>query len=154
MQSLIPFVFLIALPLAGHAGERSDYNTPAAGSSLRKQILDTIRIPTEEHFGQPVVFKVNTLRATGTWAFFIGQTIQPNGKLIDYRKSKEFKADPKTTQSGLDAGVLYGGVDALLKNDGTGWKIIAVTYNSTDVHWHDYDKRFGVPRRLIADPIK
>ena len=154
MRSLFPIIFLTIFTFTARAGERTDYATPGVGAALRKQLLDTIRVPTEEHLGQPVVFKVNTLRATDNWAFFVGEAIQPNGKPIDYRKSKEFKQDRKATQIGLDAGVLYGGVDALLKKEGTKWKIIAVTYDATDVHWLDYEKRFGVPRNLIADPIK
>ena len=130
------------------------YTTPHQGSALRKKLLDTIRVPTEEHLGQPVVFKVNTLRTTDTWAFFVGEATQPNGNAVDYGKSKEFKNDPKNTKIGLDAGVLYGGVDALLKNDGTNWKIVTIAYDATDVHWLDYDKRFGVPRNLIAEPVK
>ena len=154
MICLLRIIFLLILTCATRAGERTDYATPGTGSALRKQLLDTIRVPTEEHLGQSVVFKVNTLRATAIWAFFVGEAIQPNGKPIDYRKSKEFKEDRKATQIGLDAGVLYGGVDALLKKEGTKWKVIAVTFDATDVHWLDYDKRFGVPQTLIGDPIK
>lgn len=154
MRPLFPIILLIIFTFTGRAGERADYATPRVGSALRKQLLDTIRVPTEEHLGQPIVFKVNTLRATDNWAFLVAEAIRPDGKPVDYRKSKEFKEDQKATQIGLDAGALYGGVDALLKKEGTRWKIIAITYDATDVHWLDYDKRFGVPRKLVADPIK
>lgn len=154
MRLLISLVILITLTLGAKAGERTDYATPAEGTALRKLLLDTIRVPTEQHLGQRVVFKVNTLRATDTWAFFVGVAVQPDGRPVDYRKSKPFKQDPKTTKAILDSGNLYGGVDALLEKDGAKWKIIAITYDATDVHWHDYDRRFGAPRKLIVDPIK
>jgi hypothetical protein len=153
MKSLLSLPFLVAFALSGFAGERTDYTTPAAGSPLRDQLLDTIRVPTEEHLGQRVVFKVNTLRATDTWAFFVGKAIQPSGEPVDYRRSKEFKKDPKATQIVIDEGNLYGGVNALLKKEGTRWTIILIVYDATDVQWLDWDKRFGAPTKLIADPI-
>ena len=134
------------------AGERVDYATPAEGSSLRKQLLDVIRKPTEEHLGQAVVFKVKTLRASDPWAFFQGRAIRADGNPIDYKKSREFRKDPKSTKIDLDAGNLYGGVDALLKKDGMKWQIVTIMYDPTDVHWSDWDKRFGAPKSLLPNP--
>lgn len=150
---LLITLFVVCIFTAS-ASEEGNYTTPRIGNPLRKQLLDVIRIPAEEHFGQSVVFKVNTLRVTDNWAFFVGTAIQPNGKPVDYRKSSEYKKNTEATLIGLDAGVLYGGVDALLKKEENVWKILAITYDATDVHWLDYDKQFGVPRNLIVDPIK
>jgi hypothetical protein len=128
--------------------------TPQPGSAARKEILDAIRIPSEKHFGQAVVFKVNTLRVTNSWAFFVGEVVQPNGDSVDYKKSKDFARDPHTTKLALEAGSLYGGVDALLKKEGRTWSVLAITFDAGDVHWLDYDKRYGVPTALIAEPIQ
>ena len=138
----------------GPQTETASYTTPASGSVLRKEILDVIRIPTEKHLGQSVMFKVNTLRTTGDWAFFVGTAIQPNGRPVDYRKSEAYKDNPEQTRVAIDAGELSGSVDALMKRMGTTWTILAITYDATDVHWLDYDTRFGAPKKLIADPIK
>lgn len=136
------------------ADKDSAYSNPPVGSALRKQLLDTIRKPSEIHFGQNIVFKVNTLRATDTWAFFVGTAIQPNGKPVDYKKSKPYAENREGTQIGLDAGSLYGGVDVLLKKNGDQWEVVEISYDFGDVHWLDYDKRFGAPKKLISDPIK
>ena len=148
------FLLLIILAVNGLAADQPAYTTPSAGSPLRKQLLDVIRVPAEDRFGQTIVFKVSTLRATDTWAFFVGTAIQPNGNPVDFRKSKEFKKDPKGTQDAFDAGALYGSVDALLKKDGPNWKIVVITYEAGDVHWLDYDKRYGAPKRMISDPLE
>jgi hypothetical protein len=50
--------------------------------------------------------------------------------------------------------MLYGGVDALLKREGNRWRILVITYDASDVHWNDYDQKFGAQHRLIADPIR
>ena len=154
MRAMLLFVFLVGFTFAGRAGDRASYSTPPVGSALRKQLMDTIRIPAEEHLGQAVVFKVKALRVTDTWAFFFGTAIQPNGNPVDFRKSKAFREDPKGTKMELEEGMLYGGVDALLKREGNRWRIVAIMYDPSDVHWLDYDQKFGAPHHLIADPIR
>ena len=154
MRSILLLVFLVSFTLAAGAGDRDPYTTPPVGSALRKQLMDTIRVPAEEHLGQAVVFKVSTLRVMGDWAFFLGTAIQPNGNSVDFRKSKAYRENPQETKSEIEAGMLYGGVDALLKREGNRWRIVAITYDASDVHWLDYDQKFGAPHRLIADPIR
>jgi len=154
MRAILFVVFLLGFTALTMAGDRDPYSTPAVGSPLRKQLMDTIRIPAEEHLGQAVVFKVSALRVMGDWVFFLGTAIQPNGNAVDFRKSKAYRENPRETKSELEAGVLYGGVDALLKREGNRWRIVAITYDASDVHWLDYDQKFGAPHRLIADPIR
>ena len=153
MRTFLIFLFVISVPIIGRAGDAAHYTTPAAGTPLRKELMDALRVPVERHLGQPVMFKVGTLRVSGGWAFFVGNAIQPNGKPVDYRKSQQFRTSPRDTLSDVESGILFGGVDALLKRDGDRWKIMAITYDAGDVHWLDYDKRFGAPRRMIADPL-
>ena len=114
--------------------------------------MDTVRIPAKKHFGQPVVFKVDTLRATDNWAFLVGQAIQPNGTAIDYTKSEDYTKDPKVTQTAVKAGILYGGVVALLKKEEGNWKMIAVMYDATTADWLDWEQHFGAPKNLITGP--
>ncbi len=154
MRAIFCLLVLIASTFGAAAGDRAPYSTPPVGSAVRKQLMDTIRIPAEEHLGQAVIFKVSALRVTDSWAFFLGTAMQPNGSRVDFRKSKAFRENPRETKDELDAGTLYGGVDALLKREGNRWRIVAITYDASDVHWLDYDKRFGAPHRLIADRIE
>ena len=151
--------FLSFLRIAGEdqpkiGNNQSSYFTPPADSVARTEVLDAIRTPSEAHFGQAVVFKVNTLRVTDSWALFLGEAIQPDGKPVDYLKSKQFMTDRETTKSALEAGALYGGVDALLKKTGKTWTVVTITFDAGDVHWLDFDKRYGVPTELIADPTR
>ena len=154
MRSYIILAFIFLASCAGFAGDRPPYATPAAGTSIRKQLMDALRVPVEKHLGQPVIFKVSTLRVAGDWAFFVGTAMQPDGSLVDYRKSAQFRMNPKETRMDMEAGMLFGGVDALLKRGAGGWKIVAMTYDAGDVHWLDYDTRFGAPHRMIADPLQ
>ena len=154
MRSILLPVLLAGLTFTAPAGEKAPYFTPPVGSALRKQLMDTIRIPAEEHLGQAVVFKVSELRVMGDWVFFLGTAIQPNGNPVDFRKSKAFRENPRETKGEIEAGMLYGGVDALLKKEGNRWRIVAITYDASDVHWLDYDQKYGAPHRLIADPIR
>ena len=154
MRQFLILGFIIVASFNGFAGDRAAYSTPAAGTPIRKQLMDTLRVPAEKHLGQPVIFKVGTLRVQDDWALFVGTAIQPNGSLVDYRKSLQFKADPKETRLAMDAGMLFGGIDALLKKGANGWKVVTINYDAGDVHWLDYDTRFGAPHRMIADPIQ
>lgn len=69
MRAILLLVLLIGFTVVAGAGDSAPYATPAVGSALRKQLMDTLRIPAEEHLGQAVVFKVSALRVMGDWAF-------------------------------------------------------------------------------------
>ena len=154
MRAILLLMLLAGLTVTMPAADKAPYFTPPIGSALRKQLMDTVRIPVEEHLGQAVVFKVSALRVMGDWVFFLGTAIQPNGNPVDFRKSKAFRDNPRETKSEIEAGMLYGGVTALLKKEGNRWRIVTITYDASDVHWLDYDQKYGAPHRLIADPIR
>ena len=42
----------------------------------------------EKDLGQPVIFKCREFRVHQDFAFLIAQPLQPNGKPIDYRKTR------------------------------------------------------------------
>lgn len=143
------FLALFALVPMALPKDSPSYSTPPKGSPLRKELLDTIRQPAEEYFGQKVIFIVETLRATSDWALFVGKATQPNGKPIDYRTVPIFRKNPNE----LNFDMVYGGVFALLKREGAGWKIISIGYDPSDVAWLDYDTRYHAPRALVQDPV-
>jgi hypothetical protein len=155
MRAILSLVFLTGFTFAVRAGDRAGYWTPPAGSPLRKQIMDTVRIPAEERLGQAVVFKVSALRVQDSWALFVGSAIQPNGNPVDYRKSKPYRRDPRGTKEMIDSGAVdFGGVDALLKREGDHWRIVTINFDASDVHWYDFDQKYGAPHRLVTDPIQ
>jgi hypothetical protein len=49
----------------------------------------------------------------------------------------------------MDAGVLFGGVDALVKKTAQGWRVVEIVYEAGDVHWLDYPQRYGVPAAML-----
>lgn len=154
MRSIILLMLFVGLTVTVPAADKAPYFTPPVGSALRKQLMDTVRIPAEEHLGQAVVFKVSALRVDDNWAFFLGTAIQPNGNPVDFRKSKAFRDNPRETKSEIEAGMLYGGVTALLKKEGNRWRVVTITYDASDVHWLDYGQKYGAPHRMISDVIR
>jgi hypothetical protein len=130
-------------------GQSVGYIEPSIGSTMRKMILDTVRGPAEEHLGQNLKFKVNRLRVSGAWAFFTGEAIRPDGAKIDYLKSKAYRNDPEGARNDMEAGALYGGVDALLRMDGERWKIVNLTFDAGDVYWLNFPQKFGCPEILF-----
>jgi len=138
------FTILAAFLDAGAA----DYTTPKAGSELRKEILDAVRVPAEKYFGERVVFELEELRVADGYAFLHGKATQPDGKPIDYVRSPEYKSDPQRKEL-MRNGVLYGGVTALLKMKNKHWVVLEVTYDTGDVDWLEYDRKHGAPKSIL-----
>lgn len=119
---------------------------------LRGHLLDVIRTHAQRHFKQPVTFKVNSLRVTTNgWAFFTGKATQAaNGRGVDYRRMG-FANDYDIDGSPNYCHHCYGGVDALLRNSGNGWRVVEVWYDPSDVYWQQegFAARYGAPRELF-----
>lgn len=69
------------------AGAQSAH-TPKAGSKERKEIMDAFRVPIEKQVGAKVIFHVEVLNVIGDWAFIEAEPQQPNGKEIDWSKTR------------------------------------------------------------------
>src|SRR4051794_26335380 len=90
---------------AGRAAAAGKPWTPKPGNPERKAILDALRPSVERELGQRVVFRPKQLAVQGDWAFFYGDPQRPDGKPIDYRRTK-FREEVKD-------GVFGGGIGAL-----------------------------------------
>jgi len=84
----------------------------------------------------------------------LARQLNPRENPLTTGNPKNLKGIQCALKIALDAATLYGGVTALLKNDGVKWRIIEIVFDVTDVHWLDYDRRFGALRKLGVDPIK
>lgn len=114
--------------------------SPKAGSDERKIILNAARVPVERDLGQPIVFKVRSLRVSTDWAFVYGTPQRADGRPIDYTKSIYAES------AGEDG---FNDVAAvLLARDGGGWRVVTYSVGFGDVVWDTWDEEFGAPEWL------
>lgn len=132
-------VFLVLTALL--VGTALAQSTPAPGSKLRRDVLDGLRPRVEADLKQKVKFEVSTLRVQGNWAFVIGRPLTPGGKRIDYRKTRYAQA--------VRDGVFDDGLSALLKREGTRWRVVRYALGATDVPWVEWPKETGAPASLF-----
>lgn len=125
--------------------EATALHTPAKGSPERAAILDAIRPWTENELGQPVIFSIDHLAVKDGYAFMSGSPLQPDGKPIDYRKTR-FRKD-------LEEGVFSGNLSALVRRTDTGWTLLASSLGATDVPWVSWPADHGAPKEIFPGPI-
>ena len=145
-KSRVKSVLAIALGLmflaslsAAYAGT---YTTPQRGSPERKAIMNALRIPVQKVLGQKVVFVVDILNVGEGWAFLFGRPQQPSGKKIDYRNTP-YAEDVKI-------GMFDDSISALLRNKGSGWRVVTYDIGATDVVWETWAEDYGAPGELFA----
>lgn len=141
MRDFAVLMLSAVLVLAG-VGEvaAARFWTPPQGSAERKAVLDAARQPVERDIGQPIVFKIRTLRVTPKWAFVHAIPVRPDGKRIDYSKSIYAEDVKAQTFSGHAAVLLVG--------DGAGWSVVTYSVGFGDVVWDTWDEEFGAPAWL------
>ena len=128
---------LLGVPDA-HAAETRKL---AAGSSERKAVMDALRGPAERDLKQPVIFKVEHLQVAGDWAFARVEALQPNGKPIDYSKTKYREA--------AEADMFGGGGEALLKRTNGGWSVVEWRFGATDTEVELWREKYQLPTGLF-----
>ncbi len=134
MRVFIAFLALCTCTLA-------QVHTPAKGSKERAILLDAIRVPVQRELKQKVVFEVRTLRVQGPWAFFDGSPRTPSGGTIDFRKTK--------FRDAVDAGMFDDITFALLKKNGSKWKVLRFVIGPTDVAWIPWADEFHAPKAIF-----
>ena len=109
---------------------------PAAGSELRKSVLNGLRPAVERQLGANVEFKVALIRVQGDWAFVIVDPQRKGGKPIDgWRIFGEHFGN----MDGLR-------VDAVLRQRGRRWVVVDHAIGATDVWYCEVG-----PRSLKAE---
>ena len=133
--------FLIAFCClaATHAHAQRAY-TPAAGSPERKAIMDVLRVPVEADLRQKVVFKVQHLKIVGPWALARVVPIRPDGRDIDYSRTR-YRED-------MEEGAFDGEGEALLRNDGAGWVLLEWRFGASDTEVPMWLQKYGAPAAL------
>lgn len=115
--------------------------TPAAGSVERKAIMDALREPCEKDLGRKVIFRVHHLRLAGDWAFARVVPIQPNGKEIDYSRTKYAEVQAE--------GAFSGTGEALLRRNGASWKLLEWRFGASDTEVDLWLEEHRFPRELL-----
>lgn len=138
------FTLLVAVLCAASAPAQEPARTPAAGSAERKAILDALRVPVERELKRKVVFKVDSLKAQGGWAFMRGVPQQPGGKPMDYRGTPYEEA--------IREGIFDDWVCALLRRERGRWRVVTHNIGATDVVYANWPDQHGAPRDLFDLP--
>lgn len=119
--------------------------TPATGTKLRKEILDSLRPPIENGLGVKVRFKVDRLSVLNGWAFLSGVLLDSKDRPIDLAKTRL-----KEEAEMMDGPSIYG----LARFDAKKKKWVHVTHSigPTDVAWSDWHVRFKCPKEILGIP--
>lgn len=115
-------MFWLGLTLA--AMNAQSVHTPPAGSAERKAIMDVLRVPCEKELGIDVVFRVQHLRLAGDLAFARVVPMRPDGREIDYSRTKYREQEAE--------GAFDGEGEALLRRQGAKWKLLEWRFGATD----------------------
>lgn len=132
----VSFLLISSLAIPG----QTQVYTPRPNSLERKAQMDLLRAPVEKLLKQKVIFVVNNLRSTGAWAFLEAIPKQPNGKDINYSKTR-FAKDYKD-------GVFGGEACALMHKTNGKWKIVKFDYGYSDVVWVGWKGKYHEPRGI------
>ncbi|PWR23629.1 hypothetical protein [Zavarzinia compransoris] len=152
MARLIPALFLSTLALAGPAhaqlfleGETTPAPIEEVGrdDARRKPILDALRPAIETALGQKVIFKVDRLRAQGSWAFAVVYPRTPAGAKIDFATTPLKEA---AAEGLLDGDTIF----ALLAFKDGGWTMVEQVIGPTDVAYAGWPEAHGVPAELLG----
>ncbi len=113
--------------------------TPQKGSAERDAIFNALRVPVEKELKQEIVFAPNNFKVFGDWAFIGGEPLTKSGK----------KPDLKGTKYEDEADMFDSNFFALLKKDGSKWKVVTYALGCTDVCYLGWDKEFNAPKQIF-----
>ena len=116
-------------------------STPPSGSAERKAIMDVLRVPCEKDLGRAGIFRVQHLKVAGDWAFARVVPIQPDGKEIDYSRTKYGEAAAE--------GMFDAEGEALLRREGGKWKLLEWRFGATDTEIDLWLEKYRFPRALV-----
>lgn len=142
-----PFIVLGGLLLSVAVGAQAKVEKPAAGSKLRKAVLDALRPSIEKDLKQKVIFKVETIRVYDGWAFVKAQPLTPKSKPIDFKKTHHKQ---RIEDGVFDGDVIY----ALLKLKSKVWKVADFVIGPTDVYWSNWTgPPYSAPKEVLPPPF-
>lgn len=103
--------------------------------------MDVLRVPCEKDLGQRIIFRVQTLRVAGDLAFARVVPIQPDGKEIDYSRTKY--------REQLEEGAFDAEGETLLRRDGENWRVLEWRFGATDTEVEIWRDKYHLPKSLF-----
>ena len=134
-------VLLALLLFASPIDSQTRVDSPSSGSTVRKAILDGLRVPVENDLHQPVKFKVDVIKVQDGWAFVRGVPQRSDGSVVDYTGTKYKEA--------IDLGAFDEGFCALLRKEGKSWQVVTYAIGSTDVPWVTWAEEHKAPEAIF-----
>jgi len=116
-------------------------HVPEKGSVERKGIVDALRVPVEKQLKQPVIFKIDNMKAQNNWAFLSGRPQNSDGSAIDYTGT--------VYEDAVDSGAFDDGIVALLRKVNGKWTVVQYVIGATDVPYVDWDKKYRAPKGIF-----
>ena len=116
-------------------------HSPERNSPERKAILDALRVPVEKELKQKIVFVVQHLNVSGTWAFVGGDPQSPSGGRPDYRRT--------SYQRAVDSDMFDNNFFAVLRKKAGRWKVVHYDIGCTDVCYADWWRRYKAPQAIF-----
>jgi hypothetical protein len=146
-------ILLLASLLAGPIVPAAEPTAPIAaiqgaarnipvGDPLRRPLLDALRPAIQDDLGQPVQFMVDRLKVQGDWAFYAGSVQRPDGRAIDFARTR-YAAEIE--EGFFDGPTTY----ALLRRNGQGWRVVTFVIGPTDVAYMGWTEEHGAPASLF-----
>lgn len=123
---------------------------PAAGSDLRRDILNALRPTAETVYGARVEFIVSSIKVAGADAFVSALAQRPNGAAIDIQSTPGFRAGQLFEEPGTP-----NEIQAILQRTDAGWGVVKSVLQPTEPWWYDDCEEFWrlFPEICEAMPI-
>ena len=134
------FTVMLSLFAAAASGFGQTAHTPPAGSVERKAIMDVLRVPCEQDLGRKVIFRVDHLRVANDWAFARVVPMQPDGKEIDYSRTKYAEVHAE--------GAFDAEGEALMRRVNGNWKVLEWRFGATDTEVDLWLEKHRFPRAI------
>jgi hypothetical protein len=115
--------------------------SPEKGSKERKEIVDALRAPVEKKLKQGVIFVINDLNVSGSWAFLGGAPQKPGGGAPDYTGT-DYEEE-------FENGAFDNNIFALLRKSGGKWKVVKYFIGCTDVCYATWWKEYKAPKVIF-----
>lgn len=140
--AIVVLLLLLDFGLAvADAAPRPDQpHTPGVGSPERRALVNAMRGHVERELGPKIIFIVERLSVAGDWCFARVVPRRPNGKAVDFAKTKYREA---THSRALD---VTG--EALLKKTDGGWSLVEWHFSGTDSALGVWGQQYGLPAAL------
>lgn len=131
-----------SLALLVIAPPEGDAVSPAQGSKLRTQILDTWRAELKKPMhGKTFKFVVRNIKVQGDWAFVEAEVRNPKLGPMDW-KGTDFALQ---ASEGMMDQLSY----ALLTKKKNKWSVRVMSIGSTDVPWVEWPNEYKAPKAIF-----